>query len=202
MVFLGGLAYSISARIHNVYIARMFDPAMCNTYTFTLMAPTFVATLVVYFSHALVPGLAHLFGESEGKKVFEVVTKLMKATIVGGVILISGAVVLNREFVTIWVGPQFYGGPVINLVLCISAAVSTICLSLQNVLVAAGDFTATARASLTKAVCHISCLFVTGYFWGLPGVAAASIAGFLVSVILVQSRAVSTTVQASSVLPF
>ncbi|AFM22782.1 lipopolysaccharide biosynthesis protein [Desulfomonile tiedjei] len=196
--FTGNAAGALSTYSDNLIIAAAISPETCTVFTFTGMAHKMSATLAGYISHASMPSLAHIVGEGDTVRTKRVAAEILKYATVMGALLLSGALVLNETVVSIWVGPQFYGGPLLNVVF-FASAVSTIFFSIfRNMLAAFGDFRTSGTAVAVQACVQLPLMAVLGYMYGITGIALASLLSILFAAMPMQARVLARRFQITS----
>lgn len=193
ILFVGSALFTIVARCQNPLIAHLYDPSLCNVYTFTFLIQTTLAGMVAYISHALIPGLAHLVGESGEAKARDIVAALIKVSLMFSGLLMGGVLFLNEEFVRLWVGSNYFGGSILNSLACINGIVLALFIGLQNVALSCGAFAAVSKGNVLKSVINLLFLAPLALLWGLEGMAAASVVSFVLCIFLVQSPFLSAT---------
>jgi O-antigen/teichoic acid export membrane protein len=191
VLFAGGGLFIIVARLPNVFIAHVYDPRLCNVYTFTLMAQTMLTTLVVLLSQAMLPGLAHMMGELGARPAKTLILRLTKVTLMACALSMGGMLALNEEFVRLWVGEAYFGGSLLNAVFCLTGVCAALFFTFQNVLVAAGGFGEAAKSNVFKSALHFFPLLAMGSIWGLVGVATSALLAFAAAVVFIQAPSLS-----------
>lgn len=117
-------------------------------------------------SVAFMPGLAHLWGEGDRKKVAAVAVKMLCVTL--WLCGIEAAIILgfNKSFLSLWVGSQFFAGHSFNIMLALSVLVYVYIYAISQVLYAADDIKGPAIAgviqSLLRAAMVVGLLFYVG----------------------------------------
>ncbi len=196
--FTGNAAGALSTYSDNVIIAAAINPETCTVFTFTGMAHKMSATLAGYISHASMPSLAHIIGEGDRVRIKRVAGEILNYATVLGALLLSGALVLNETVVSIWVGPQFYGGTLLNVVF-FASAVSTIFFSIfRNMLAAFGDFRTSGTAVAVQACVQLPLMAALGYMYGITGLALASLLSTLFAALPIQAKALARKFQITS----
>jgi O-antigen/teichoic acid export membrane protein len=182
----GSMVYAVVARTPNIFLGHVFGPSTCTIYTFTSLVQVMLITVAAQISQAVLPGLAYRLGAEEPSSVKPLVSRMLKLGIMMSGLLMGGILVLNEEFVRLWVGPSFYGGTLLNALFCVTGLFAVLYLSLQNLVVAAGNFHTAARGNLLKSGLHFIALLGLGYAISLEGVAISALIGFIVATALIQ----------------
>lgn len=157
-----------STQSSNVIIASMLNPLLCNTFTFTATAYNMLITLVTSMSHAVMPSLAHLAGEDDPKKLNFIVLKLVRLSILTAALALGGAMILNEQFVTIWVGSAYYGGDFLTLIFFVAGILTVILKLFNNVLIGLGYFRDSAWAGILEGAIHLPLMVLGAYLMGNP----------------------------------
>jgi O-antigen/teichoic acid export membrane protein len=174
-LFAGNAARTITDQSDRPAIGFLFNPLLCNVFVFTGTSYKMLVVLVGYVSHAVMPSLAHLGGEKDAEKLKGVVSLLIRLSLMFGALFLGGALVLNEEFLHVWVGAEYYGGDTLNILMFFAAMIALTLVFLDNILVALGEFSRTAAAGILEAAIYLPVMLGAGYLWGLPGFAAAAI---------------------------
>jgi O-antigen/teichoic acid export membrane protein len=196
--FTGNAAGALSAHSDNVIIAAAINPETCTVFTFTGMAHKMSATLAGYISHASMPSLAHIVGEGDRMRIKRVAGQILKYTTVMGALLLSGALVLNETVVRIWVGPEFYGGILLNAVFFASATSTIFFSTFRSMLAAFGDFRTSGTAVAIQACVQVPLMVVLGYVYGITGLALASLLSILFAALPIQAGSLIRKFQITS----
>ncbi len=186
LMFLGGAVYTLGTNAPNMFLARVFDPALCNVYTFTLTPFLVLVYLIVQIPHALVPGIAHLVGEKRVMAAKPYTLNLMKYSLMAAGFLAGGSLMLNNVLVDIWVGERYYAGDLINAIFCLNLVLIVTFLAAQNLMAALGKFAFASRANAVAGFLQLGALLVLGYYFGLTGVAISVTFGMVAAIVFVQ----------------
>ena len=98
------------------------------------------------FASAAQPSLAHLFGEGDRDRSTAVALRFLRSGSLVTALLVGLAVALNKEVMTVWVGPQLFAGYGVTLALGTAAAVLTVTNLGNQVLFAHGEIEKPAKA--------------------------------------------------------
>ncbi len=98
-------------------IGIFLEPTASSTYlTTSLVLRSLTDPLSTFFSSANA-GIAGLCGQGEWERVEKLRREMYTIAIGLMTILGAGIVSLNRTFLALWVGPDFFGGPLLNMLL-------------------------------------------------------------------------------------
>jgi O-antigen/teichoic acid export membrane protein len=120
-------------------------------------------------------GLAQLKGEGRPERVREVVVSLLRVVLIasGGVACALAA--FNPGFVTLWVGPQRFGGLTLNLILALVVLSHSLSHGLSTTTATLGTRVQAGWASVLQGAVNLAAALLLGRRFGLAGVAAAAV---------------------------
>jgi hypothetical protein len=93
---------------------------------------------------------------------------------VWGVVLLGGGfIALNRELVGLWMGTEFYGGRLVNLLLCLGLIAGALTGGLTNICFSLGAIEKASRIRAVQAAFQMAAMVGLGWWLGMAGIAAA-----------------------------
>lgn len=102
-------------------LGMLVSPAAVTTYVLTAYAVRAALGIHAFTVGAAMPGLGGLVGQRQYGRAADAYGEIVTLTWLLAMV-VGGAVLLwNRAFVTLWVGPEHYAGPWVNLLLALSA---------------------------------------------------------------------------------
>jgi O-antigen/teichoic acid export membrane protein len=180
-VSVGQIAYSMVAGADLLIIGRFLGPATVVVYASTSKLITILQNQPSILACAALPGLSHLKMSESRERILQVTTSLTQ-----GMLLLVGFVFcivlsINQQFVTVWLGGNFFGGLRLTILLLLNFLVQQIDYTLAVALFAFGyEKLAAVRLLVAGVVCvTLASIFVRS--WGLEGAAL----GFLLGTLLV-----------------
>lgn len=171
-------------RSYGMVVAAVLSAPLVVVFEVSRKASIVVLDVITRIPMSLLPGLTHLLGSGETEKFRNIVIFLLRITFIFGLLTLAGVFILNREFVELWIGNEFYGGNFLNCLFCIYALTSIMNSAVYNVIFAAGKIGVITFASLCEAILQLSLSIALGYLWGLKGVALASVFAVVFSLII------------------
>jgi O-antigen/teichoic acid export membrane protein len=100
-----------------ILIGIFFDPTVAAIYGITGAVMRMLLAPLRKFLTAGAPGIAGLCGQQAWKRVERVRTEIHILALALMIVAGAGVIALNREFLRLWVGAEFYGGDVLNALL-------------------------------------------------------------------------------------
>ncbi len=125
------------------------------------------------------PGIAELCGRREWLRVQKVRTELHVAAVTLMTVVGVGVLILNRPFLSLWIGHGFYAGNATNLLLVL-VAFETVLFRIDSVIV--DSMLEFRRKALAVLISGAFSLFASGlmsYAWGIVGMALGMFLGRL-----------------------
>jgi O-antigen/teichoic acid export membrane protein len=169
---LAKIANTVAGSADALVIASRLSAAMVTPYSITSKASILCSnTLASKLPIALFPGLANVFGAGEYDKlrsVLRVVLRLSSRLACVAGFLIA---VCNERFVSLWVGSQFYAGPILNAVFVYWVAQDTLLRGLGSFVYASGRLRGWAIVCALEAVVNLATSIFLVKSLGLVGVA-------------------------------
>jgi O-antigen/teichoic acid export membrane protein len=109
-VSLSQLAYSLVAGADLLIVGRALGPSTVVVYSCTSKLITILQNQPQVLAAAALPGLSQMKWSESHERILQATTSLTQA-----MLLLSGAVfciilTVNQQFVTVWLGPRFFGG--------------------------------------------------------------------------------------------
>jgi len=172
--FLSRLGATLAGRMDAVITARALSTSQTTVFTITGKALDPVRLVAASVGGAIQSGFAHLLGEGDRPRAAEVMAQANRAVGFGSVLLMSCVVALDQAFVTLWVGPENYGGHRLAAALAVSTALSTFTLSVNQLVFAAGGIRASALLGLAEAAVKLALQVALVRRLGLLGMPVAS----------------------------
>jgi O-antigen/teichoic acid export membrane protein len=128
-------------------------------------------------------GLAQLNAEGRAERVSEVVSALLRIHLLAAGLIACGVLSGNWGFVTAWIGPDLYGGTILNAVLAVGVIALSVAHALMTPIAVLGRRMSVGLLTLLNGTIHVVLALVFGHAWGLAGVAAATSLSALLSTI-------------------
>jgi len=170
-LFLSTLAMKIQTQSDVFFVGLFSGPTSAGVYGLTLRGFETVFLLVSQINHGLAPSLANLYGSADKERLRQVVTKLPLIILFVGAVGLGCFVLLNRAFVTLWVGEHAYAGDMMTCLLGISGYVFLLGAVAYDILGAFAEYRMISRVFLFTALVHVLTIFLVIEFinpWVVP----------------------------------
>jgi O-antigen/teichoic acid export membrane protein len=174
---LGTIALRVQARGDTFLVGWILGPHAAAQYGLTVRAHETVRMLMVSVGGALLPSLSHLYGDVDREKFRQTVQFTIGVFAVLSSVGMGAVIARNEDFVSLWVGPELFGGMALTVLMAIHGVLVTLGDGYYGALFAGAEFprlssvllrTAALRAGLTMLLAQLG-------IWGAG--AAASLAG-------------------------
>ncbi len=177
--FVSRLGTTLVDRADALLTARLLSPAATVTLVLTGRAFEPVRNAAVSISSALMPGLSHLSGEGDLRRVTEVAMLVARVTAWVAALGVGSIIALNANFVRLWVGDRIYGGSALTVALAVSVALSVMSAGLSRLIYALGGIRQSAKATLVEAAIKLPLQIALMRVVGLIGVPIAGVTAVL-----------------------
>jgi O-antigen/teichoic acid export membrane protein len=124
---------------------------------------------------AALVGLAQLKGEGRPERVRVVTVQLLRLLLVASGGVACAVVALNPAFVTLWVGPQRFGGMALNAMIAAVILSHSLAHGLFATSATLGTRVQAGWAALAQGAVNLAAALLLGPWLGLPGVALAAV---------------------------
>lgn len=179
--FVGKIARVVSDSVDNFLIARTLGPGQVVIFELTRRGPKFCGSFMGRIGNAASASIAHLHGEGDSERLRYWGLRITQTVLWLLAIFTGCFLALNREFISLWIGEQFYAGFINNgfIILWIS---SLLVMNLLNVLVfSTGAIGQSSRVNVVYTIVLIPAIVSGIYLAGITGLAV----GGLISTIIV-----------------
>jgi O-antigen/teichoic acid export membrane protein len=175
---LGRIANTVAISSDSVVIATANGAAMVTPYAFTSkLAVLFSINIASKLPSAVFPALSEMFARNQTQqlqRVFVLLTRYAaRLAMISGVFL----AIANYKFVSLWVGAQYFGGPLLNAVFVYWILQDTIYRGTTAIVFASGEMRNWMIASLAEAAFNLGFSIILVGPLGLVGVALGTSIG-------------------------
>lgn len=181
-------AVTITRESDNLILAALIDPGLCVIFTLTKRAADILSLLVRYFIGAFLPSLSHLEGEGDRAKFKKITVLVLRISSLLGICLMSGYLFFNKNFMSLWVGPQFFGGHMLTGLFCIYAFFMILATAFYNTIFSKGEIITTAKVYMVEALIRIPLCIVFVRLFGIKGVALAAVLAIIPTSFFMQAK--------------
>jgi len=182
LVFLGKTSQSIAKNIEPVLITLFIGPTATTAYTITTRSAKFILMAVNIPLGAVFPSFVNLVGTGNQEKVHTVINKLTSVMIISLSIILSGYILLNESFVTIWAGKNLFLGNTFTQLIAISFGVRILLNLMFDIIFGFGFIKTVSTLQLIDGAVRV--LFMT-LFLNTLGITGIPIGLFFSSIIMI-----------------
>lgn len=170
-----GLGWRMVAASDSIIILSVLGPAAAVVYAMTFKLGTVGMQMSWQLPDAGLVGLAQLKGEGKPERVREVVVSLLRMVLITSGGVACALVAFNPSFVTLWVGPERFGGLVLNALLAAVVLSHSLSHGLFTTTATLGARVQAGWAALAQGAVNLGAALLLGRVWGLPGIALAAV---------------------------
>jgi len=179
--FMGRVVSVVGANLDLVLTSRLLGLSDTSVLAFTRRVPETIRPLIARLSDAFAPSVSYLYGAGESDRTRAVLLRLWRIVFWLLGLFAVGFILLNKDFVSLWIGPAFYAGFFVNALICGGIVLGVLESSLNDLCFATGDVRGTSVvASIRGGIC-IALLFLLGSRWGMRGMVAAPLLAILLT---------------------
>ncbi|MBK86641.1 MAG: hypothetical protein CMC86_05535 [Flavobacteriaceae bacterium] len=173
---LGRVANTVALSSDNIIIAGSVGAANVVPYSFTSKLPIlFSVSLASKLPNAIFPALTEMFANNEMDKLRQSYKRLtffaVRMALFGGALIF----IVNPIFVKLWVGDEYYGGNVLNLIFVLWAIFDTIYRGTTSIIYASGDLKRWTIATSLEAIFNLFISLILIGPFGIVGVALGTL---------------------------
>jgi O-antigen/teichoic acid export membrane protein len=175
------VAYFAVSGADLLIIGRFFGPATVVIYSCTAKLTNVLQNQPALLAGTALPGLSHMRTRESAERTLETATTLGQAMLLLVGFIFCLVMAVNRPFVSVWIGPGFFGGMALTLVLLLNFLFRNIDYTLAIALFAFGHEKRSAIRTGLDGLVSVTLAVLLARRLGVTGVAA----GFLGGVLLV-----------------
>lgn len=179
--FLANIIATIAQNIDLILISRYISLENVTILEMTRRPLKVIRGLAIAPSVALLPSIAHLFGEQDYDKLKKVIDKSLRVFIFMFILIAAGFIAFNGSLITLWLGGKYYLGDFLNLILVLTFLFYNSSYVFFNFDFCIGWIKEISIFQMIKGVGSILFLVVGGYLWKLEGILFGSLLITLIS---------------------
>lgn len=169
----------ISNNLDLIVVSRFIGPETVSVLALTRKSVDFSKEFVNQPIVAFMPAVSHLSGAGEIDKAREVLMRLARILLWLLGMVVGGLIIFNEDFVKLWVGPQFFAGNTINLILCGAVLFTLASNCLAFLCFALGNIKGSSLAGAAQSLLFILLLIAGTQYFGLLGTVLAPLIAVL-----------------------
>jgi O-antigen/teichoic acid export membrane protein len=170
--FFGVLSAMIIYSSDNLVIGRIMGPGKITAYALTIQLSVLLRDRLYVFNNSALPAIGQLFGENNFVRLRELYLKVQPLVWSVAAISFGFVILFNRDFMSIWVGSEYFLGNKINLLVSSYLFITLIFHSSSILISASLEVKEISKVRFLEAFFNIVLtIFFTNYFgyYGLIG---------------------------------
>lgn len=159
-LYLNTVINTISGNIEPVIIAGYVNSAAVVMYNVTYKLISMAGLPINAIAGAIMGSASHLFGQNDRDKQKSVVQTVVSLHTIVSVIVIVALVVINKDFIRVWVGQNLYGGDLLTILFGCQVLLTTRFNIYNSLIQATGNFKLTSLTGIIVSVGKLVLLFM------------------------------------------
>jgi len=181
--WLGGFGWRLLSATNGVVITYLGHPEGVAIYACTAKVANLASQLSWVLPDNALVGLAHLHGQRQSERVAEVVSAMQRLHLLLAGVAACGVLAFNATFVAVWVGPELFGGTVLNALIAAGIVVASFGHGLSASVSVVGNRLRVGILTVVNGVIQPLLAVYLGHRLGLVGVALAMLVAASVSLL-------------------
>jgi len=179
--FLGSISYKLIHQTDEIVVGAAISVSAVTIYAIGHMLVGYSWGFIQHISGTVFPRIQRAAAQGELDEVRWLYLRQARLGLMFGLPLYLGFIFFGRQFITLWMGPEFREASLVLTILSVSRMVFLFSGGMGPTLAALGFIRFNTVISLSEAAVNLglSVLFVMIFAWGLPGVAGGTLAALL-----------------------
>lgn len=174
-LFLSKFGTSLVSNIEPTLINMFMSPEVAVFFSVTKKAGDLIKKVLDRIGGVLYPSLAHLYSEANTIKFNELFIRIINYIFPASLLLFLIYILLNEQFVSLWVGEENYLGDWMTILISTSLLFSTVSNLLSYLLSTTGDIKFASNSVFVESITKILMLLISLKLMGVYGLPVALI---------------------------
>ncbi len=177
--FFSRTAGVIASNMDAFVISRFLGVEAAPVFVLTRKAPDICRAFLERPAIAFMPAISHMVGTGEKVRAKIILVRLLSMVLWLLGLVVSGFVLYNESFISLWVGPHLFAGNTVNLIITFSLIVMVLVNVLSSLCFSFGNIKGNSVADTIQGLLSIPLMVVGANYWGMVGVALAPLLAML-----------------------
>lgn len=169
--FLGRGAAVMATNLDAFVLTRYIGAEAAPLLVLTKKAPDMSRLFLERPAMAFMPAISSLVGAGEILKAKDILVRLVRLILWTMGLVGGGFALFNEEFISLWVGSQYFAGNSINLLIVGAAVLTVVSNSISNLCFSLGGIKEIGVFTLLQGVIAVPLMIFSAKKWGMEGVA-------------------------------
>lgn len=174
-VFLSKLGSAFAGRSEAALIAILIRPELATVYVITRRAADIIRMMLDRFGAASFAGFANLIGTGQVSRANTIYSEIMHLFVPVAVLATSIYIAINQAFISLWVGPEMFGGQLLTTAIGLGTLVAAASSLAAYLYGATGRLAEISILVLTEGIVRIGLMVVLLQPLGLSGLPVSTI---------------------------
>ncbi len=166
---LGRLGKVISTQLDAFLVVRYIGAEIAPVLNLTKRGPELSKMFIERPLTAMLPAITNAWGSGEYDKVRINTSRLFTILLWILGLLFTGFIIMNKSFITLWVGVKFFAGHPINVAICVGIVLSVLSSISSNVFFALGNIKESSKMNFIQSIITVLALYLGVKYFGLIG---------------------------------
>ena len=175
VLFVARLGSQMTAKIEPTLIVMFLTPELATMFTIAKRLVEVMMGFANSVRGGLIAGFSHFFGEKGAEATVNLLDRILQMTIGISFAIALVYVATNRNFVDLWVGPEYYIGSLICVFMSLEAFSKSVGDSMIHLVGALGELRRSSVALLAESVIKVGLMFIFLPLLGVVGLPLASL---------------------------
>jgi O-antigen/teichoic acid export membrane protein len=171
--FFGRAGNIIANNVDSFIIGRYIGSDVVPMYRLTKKAPDLAEMFINRITVSFIPATSHIAGEGRTDRARAVLLRLLRFIMWSLALSLGGMVALNDDFVRLWVGPELFGGNLLNGLICGLLLILILTKGLSNLCYALGNIKGNSVASGIQSILYVGAAWIGAVYGDLVGLVVA-----------------------------
>lgn len=173
--FIGKTAGTLQSRVFDFLIAKFVSFNAVTSFRISLSAPDNCKLILVRPTVSISPILSKSHGSGDLEEIKYRLKQMVFFFLWVSAFIFSAFFLFNEVFVQLWVGKEFYSGPIVNVLICIMVLLASFSDILSQFVWAMGEMKKNNIATTIQFIFFLPLGILLSYNYGVIGLLVASI---------------------------
>jgi len=172
---LGRLGGTLINHMDSFAVTRYLGAETTVALEMTRRAPAGARPIIQRLSNAVMPSISNLDGQGEHEKLARILSRMLAIMGWATGLFVAGFACLNQDFVRLWVGPEYFAGHSINILVLAALSLSMFVAIFSNLCMALGNIEGNSVIRFIESLVFAAALYIGVKNFGLMGAVVAPI---------------------------
>src|SRR5690554_477895 len=172
---LGRFGGTLINHMDSFVVTRYLGAETTVAFELTRRGPAGARPIIQRLSSAVMPSVSNMDGQGQQKRLAKVLSRMLAMMGWATGLFFAGFACLNQDFVRLWVGPEYFAGHSINLLVLVALSLSMFVAIFSNLCMALGNIEGNSIVRFIESLVFAAAVYIGVKNFGLMGVVVAPI---------------------------